>query len=408
LRLADVRGAVLQELAASGLAEHVGPGARIAIGVGSRGITNLAAIVGSVVDFWKARGCRPFLFPAMGSHAGATAEGQEQLLARYGIDAQTMGCPEVSCMDVAPTGVTESGIETFADKAALESDGILLINRIKWHTSFQGPVESGLAKMIAIGLGKIEGAKHCHRHARSLGMTNVIQQVARHNIATGKILGGVGILEDAYHNTAKVAALPAAHLIDRETELFALVQQWKAKIPLPLDILVLDEIGKNISGTGMDPKVVNRGVRGQYNPWPGIHKIQRILVRDLSAPTHGNAVGIGMADVAHDRAVAKVDSEVTWVNTATSGSLAAARIPMHYPSDRRCLEILAQTVESAPENVTIGWIRNSQELGEFALTENLRAEIERDPQLEIVGSAFALDFDSAGNLGSSPVPSRLH
>jgi hypothetical protein len=408
LRLADVRAAVQQELNASGLANRVPPGARVAIGVGSRGISNLAAIVGTVVDYWKSHGCRPFLFPAMGSHGGATAEGQRDVMARYGIDEQTMGCPVVSSMDVVSTGKTESGIPTFADMAAMESDGILLINRIKWHTSFLGPVESGLTKMAGIGLGKINGARHCHRHARSLGMENVIQQVARHNIATGKILGGVAILEDANHNTAKIAVVPADCLIEHETELLSLVQQWKAKIPMPLEILVLDEIGKNISGTGMDPKVVNRGVHGQYNPWPGIYRIQRILVRDLSATTHGNAVGVGMADIVHDRAVSKIDTKVTWVNTATSGSLAAARLPMHYPSDRVCLEILSQTVESAPEDATIGWIRNSLELGEFAFSENLRAEIEANPALEIAGPPFELDFDDSGNLMASPVPSRLH
>ena len=169
--------------------------------MGSRGIANLSTIVKSTVEYWLAKGHRPFLFPAMGSHGGATAEGQRQVMARYGIDESTMGCPVVSQMDVVPTGIAESGIETFADRAAMASDGILLINRIKWHTSFQAAVESGVTKMAAIGLGKIDGARSCHRLARSLGLERVIQLAARQNLATGKILGGLAILEDASHHT---------------------------------------------------------------------------------------------------------------------------------------------------------------------------------------------------------------
>jgi hypothetical protein len=174
------------------------------------------------------------------------------------------------------------------------------------------------------------------------------------------------------------------------------------RIPVPaLDILILDEIGKDISGTGMDTKVVNRGVIGQYNPWPGTPRIERIYLRDLSPATHGNAVGIGMADMIHDRLLAKVDPESTWVNAVTSGSLAAVRTPIHYPSDRKCIETLAQTVgKSGPGEVTLGWIRNSLELGLLALSENLRGKIVEDPALEILGLPFALDFDAEGNLVS--------
>lgn len=402
-RLPDVRTAVQQEWAASGLADRVKPGARLAIGVGSRGISNIAAIVGSTVDFWLSRGCRPFLFPAMGSHGGATAEGQEQVLARYGIDASTMGCPIVSRMEVVSNGLSDAGVETYADQAAMESDAILLINRIKWHTSFQGAVESGLTKMAAIGLGKIDGAKAAHRHARALGLERVITSVAQQNLATGKLLGGLGILEDANHHTAKVAALTAENWIEGEKQLFSLVKSWMGRIPLPLDILMLDEIGKNISGTGMDMKVVNRGIEGQYNPWPGTPVIKRIFLRDLSAATHGSAVGVGFSDVIHDRLLARIDDQSTWINAITSGSLAAARVPVHYPSDRACLEMLAQTVgRSKAGQVTAGWLRNSLELGHLALTENLRDEIAKDANLEIVGPAFELDFDAAGNLSGLP------
>lgn len=404
LRLKDIRGAVHHELEAAGLAAAGGKSnAHIAIGIGSRGIANLATIVKSVVEFFLARGHRPFLFPAMGSHGGATAEGQRQVMARYGIDESIMGCPVVSQMDVVSTGITESGIATFADKAAMASDGILLINRVKWHTSFLGAVESGVTKMAAIGLGKIDGARCCHRHARSLGMEKVIRSVAQHNLATGKILGGLAILEDASHHTARIAALAAENLIAQEEELLATVKSRMGRIPVPeLDVLILDEIGKDISGTGMDTKVVNRDVQGRYNPWPDTPRIQRIYLRDLSAATHGNAVGIGMADIVHDRLFDKVDPESTWVNAVTSGSLAAVRTPIHYASDRQSIETLAQTVGKADAGeVTMGWIRNSLELGQLALTENLRAQIEANPSLEILGPAFPLEFDGEGNLAGS-------
>lgn len=405
-QLADVAGSVRSELESSGIAERArrnraGSG-QIAIGIGSRGIANLSVMVRSVVDFWSGTGWRPFLFPAMGSHGGATAEGQREVLERYGITEASMGCPVVSQMDVVATGVTESGIATFADKVAYAADGIFLINRVKWHTSFQGTVESGVTKMAAIGLGKIDGARACHRLARSLGMEEVIREAARQNIATGKILGGLGILEDASHHTARVAVLTDDRMIEGEEQLLATVRSWMGRIPVPaVDILILDEIGKDISGTGMDTKVVNRGVMGQYNPWPDTPRVERIYLRDLSKATHGNAVGIGMADMVHDRLAAKVDPGSTWVNAVTSGSLAAVRMPVHYATDRKCLETLAQTVGKADtREATFVWMRNSLELGRLMMSENLRGQIEANPALEIEGPAAALKFDAEGNLVS--------
>jgi hypothetical protein len=403
-RLSKIAASVRTELDASGfatwLSQRKGGPADVAIGIGSRGIANLATIVKSTVDFFVAAGHRPFLFPAMGSHGGATAEGQREVLARYGITEETIGCPVISQMDVVSTGETESGIPSFADKAAMASDGILLINRIKWHTSFQGTVESGVTKMAAIGLGKIDGARACHRIARSLGMEKVIREVAQRNIATGKLMGGLAILEDASHHTARVAAVAADRMVEVEEQLLETVRSWMGRIPVPaLDLLVLDEIGKDISGTGMDTKVVNRGVHGQYNPWPNTPRVERIYLRDLSKATHGNAVGIGMADVVHERVFRKVDPGSTWVNAVTSGSLAAVRMPIYYPSDRRCIETLAQTVGKADtREVTIGWVRNSLELGLIALSENLRPQIEANPSLEVTGTAFPLSFDTDGNL----------
>lgn len=398
----DIPDAVQREVGP--IAARVSPGAHIAIGVGSRGIGNLAEIVRSVVGVFQSRGARPFLFPAMGSHGAATAEGQAMVLAHYGIDDATMGCPVVSSFDVISLGRTGLGIEAFAGRDAWESDGIFVINRVKWHTSFEGAIESGVSKMLALGLGKIEGARTCHGHARSLGMEAVIRSVAGHLLASGKVLGGLAVLEDAYHDTAQLTALGADGLIERESELLRLVKSWMGRLPVPaLDVLIVDEIGKNISGTGMDLKIVNRGVHGQYNPWPDTPLVQRIFVRSLSELSYGNGMGIGLADAIHDRVLERIDVNAGRINAMTSGSLAAVRTPLHFPSDRECLELLMATVGKFDDGaVTIGWIRNTLELGTLALSENLAEEIAKNPALEIAGQAFPLAFDGDGNLERFP------
>jgi hypothetical protein len=403
-RLEDIPAGVSRELRSSGISSRLSPGTRVAIGVGSRGISNLAEIVRSVVDFFSGSGFRPFLFPAMGSHGAANAAGQAKVLSHYGIDESTMGCPVVSSFDVISLSRTPDGIETFAGKDAWESDGIFVVNRVKWHTSFEGAIESGVSKMLALGVGKIEGARCCHGHARRLGMEAVIRSVAGHLLASGKILGGLAIVEDAYHDTAQVTALAADGLIEREVELLRLVKSWMGKLPVPaLDVLIVDEIGKNISGTGMDLKVVNRGVHGEYNPLPDTPRVERIFIRSLSELSYGNGVGIGLADVIHDRVLERIDVNAGRINATTSGSLAAVRTPLHFPSDRECLELLSATVGKFESgDVTMGWIRNTLDLGVVALSENLAGEIEKNPALEIAGPPFALAFDQEGNLGAFP------
>jgi hypothetical protein len=399
-KLADIPAAVAREMEGANVIAGLSPGARIAIGVGSRGIANIAEVVRATVDFFQRTGFRPFLFPAMGSHGAATAAGQASVLAHYGIDEASMGCPVVSSFDVVSLGRTGSGVEVFAGKDAWASDGIFVINRVKWHTSFDGAIESGVSKMLALGLGKIAGAESCHGHARRLGMDPVIQSVAGHLISTGQILGGLAILEDAHHDTAQLTALTARDLIEREKELLALVKSWMGKIPVPaLDVLIVDEIGKNIAGTGMDLKVVNRGVHGQYNPYPNTTRIERIFIRGLSDLSYGNGVGIGLADVIHDRVLEKIDVNAGRINARTSGSLAAVRTPLHFPSDRECLDLLCATVgKFDPADITMGWIQNTLELGSIALTENLRDEIAKNPMIEVTGPAFMMQFDAGGNI----------
>jgi len=278
--LQDIPGTARRELEQAGFASRLQPGSRIAIGVGSRGISNLAVIVRAVVDYWKSASMRPFIFPAMGSHGGATAEGQAGVLAHFGITESSMGCPIVSSLEVVRLAKTPEGIATSMDRAAFESDGVMLIGRVKWHTDFSGRIESGLYKMMAIGLGKLDGAQRYHAYGHKIGLERVIRSVGRQVLASGKILGGLAILEDAYHHTAQLTAVPVEVMEQKEEELLELVKSWMARIPVPeIDILIMDEVGKNISGAGMDTKVVNRTMYGNYNAWATGPNNERFIVR---------------------------------------------------------------------------------------------------------------------------------
>jgi hypothetical protein len=398
-RLASIPDEVQKQLSASGFGANLKPGARIAIGVGSRGISNIATIVRAVVDYWKSKGFNPFIFPAMGSHGAATAEGQADVLAHLGVHEATMGCPVISALEVVSVGKTEEGLEAFMDKNAFESDGVFLIGRVKWHTDFAGKIESGLFKMMAIGLGKFAGAQRYHTWAYKIGLERVIRQVGRQVLSSGKILGGLAILEDANHNTAQLTAVPVDRMESKEEELLLLAKSWMGRIPFELDILILDEIGKIFSGAGMDTKVVNRSVQGEYNPWDTAPEFKRIYLRDLSSQSYGNAVGLGMADVIHSQMLPKIDWVPTRINSLTASTPAAIRTPIYFDSDRACLDVLWPTVGKFNESdVTIGWIGNSLEIGHLALSANLRSRVEAREDLEILGDEWDFPFDANGNL----------
>ena len=399
--IADIPGEVSRQLSMASFGPNLKPGSRIAIGVGSRGIRNIATIVRATVDYWKGRGMQPFLFPAMGSHGAATAAGQADVLAHYGIDESTMGCPVVSQLDVVSLGKTDDGIEAFLDKAAYEADGVMMVGRVKWHTDFAGKIESGLFKMMAIGLGKFAGAQRYHTYAYKLGLEKVVRTVGRQVLASGKIIGGLAILEDANHNTAKLAAVPVATMEQDEEKLLVEVKSWMGRIPFDIDILILDEIGKNYSGAGMDTKVVNRGVTGLYNPWDTAPRIERIYVRGLHPDSYGNASGVGLADIVHDRLVNAIDWKPSYINSLTSSVPSAVRLPIHFPSDQECIEKLAQTVGKLDmSTVTFAWIANSLDIKLLALSENLRSEIEKRHDLEIVEEPIPFTWDGEGNMNS--------
>lgn len=398
LRLSDVGAEARQQLERSGFAARLRPGARVAIGVGSRGIANIALIVRSTAEYWRAHGIAPFIFPAMGSHGAATPEGQADVLARFGITEQAMGCPIVSRADVVSLGRTDDGIEVFMDATAHDADAVMIVARVKWHTNFNGRVESGLMKMMAIGLGKFAGAQKYHTHAQRLGLEHVIRTVGRRVLQSGTMIGGMAIVEDAHHNTAKLDAVPAEWMEQRDEENLALAKSWMPGLPCDLDILIVDEMGKNISGTGMDAKVVNRGPSSEYNPWAGLPSIRRIFVRDLDPRSHGNAVGIGMADVTTERLVRAIDWEPTRINALSSGMPSRIRVPAHFATDRECLQWVAATAGKVDlAELTYGWIRNTLELDRLAITHNLRDDL--GPHAEVTGE-IQVTWDERGNLVS--------
>ena len=399
--LPDVAAEVHDQMRAAKWAASVRRGSRIAVGVGSRGIRNIDVIVKAVVDFWKSREVKPFIVPVMGSHGAATAQGQADVLAHYGINERSMGAPVQSSLEVVPVGKTPEGIAVSMDRLAFKSDGVMLCGRVKWHTDFQGPLESGIHKMMAIGLGKWEGAKRYHRWALTIGMEQVIRSVGAVVLSTGKMLGGLAILEDARHNTAGVRALGAAGMVDEEESLLRLVKSWKGDLPGEhVDFLIVDEIGKDISGAGMDTKVVNRGGDGP-NLWKHVPIVLRIFVRDLSRNTYGNAIGMGMADVVHDRLVEKVDYEATWVNALTASEPSPGFTPLHFATDRECIERVLPTCGKADTaDCTLVWIRNTLELGHALVSENILPQILDNPAIHVLGKPRKLPFDAKGNLVS--------
>ncbi len=408
--IGDIRNQVQTELSQSGIASRVPKGGRVAIGVGSRGISNLATIVKSVVDFWKGQGAQPFIIPAMGSHGAATCEGQADVLAHYGIHEATMGVPVISSLDVVSVGETPEGIEAFVDKAAFESDGIFLVSRVKWHTDFVGAIESGLFKMMAIGLGKFAGARRYHTYAYRMGLERMILSVGEKVFSSGKILGGLAIEEGAHHETAGLTVVSAAEgcaaMLHKEEEILREVKSWKANLPAnEIDVLIVDEIGKNVSGAGMDTKVINRSVTGHANSFPDVPIVHRVYARGLSDLTYGSAVGVGLADVVHDRLLAHTDWNPTYINSLTASTPSAIKTPIHFPSDREALAAIAPTVgRNNLAEVTYCRIQNTMELIDLAVSENLVPSLASN--VEIVSDPFEAKFDKHGDLESFVAPSE--
>jgi hypothetical protein len=277
---------------------------------------------------------------------------------------------------------------------------VLMVNRVKWHTDFSGKIESGLCKMSAIGIGKLAGAQQYHAFGHRIGLEQVIRSVYRQVAKSGKLLGGLAVLEDANHAPAKLVAVRSEELEPREEQLLELVKSWMARVPVEtLDLLIVDQMGKNISGTGMDTKVVNRNIHGGGNCFDTAPFIHRVFAREMSDLSCGNAVGVGLADIVNDRLLAKIDWDATYLNSLTACTPPGIRIPIHFPTDRECATKIGPTAGRLDlTELTIGWIANTNELRRLALSENLLGEIGKDARLEILSEPVELPFDAEGNL----------
>jgi len=384
-----VRGALAQVMAT------IPPGARVCLAVGSRGIDRIDQVVRAVVDRIREAGASVFIVPAMGSHGGATADGQLEVLAEYSITPESMGCEIRSSMETVELGEVGPGIPVFLDRNAFEgADAIVPINRVKVHTDFTGPVESGLMKMIAIGLGKQKGADTFHRQGFTV-FHELIPAVAAHTLALAPIPFGLALVENGHARLLHVEAVPADRIATREPELLVMATDALARIPLAeIDVLVLDEIGKDISGLGMDSNVVGRYYAGPTGLPPAV---QRIVVRDLTASTEGNAVGIGMADVVLGRAVAKVDRRKTYMNCITAKTPEGARVPLTVDTDREALAIaLACCLKVTPQNSRIVRVRDTKHLEMLFVSAPALPELLATGSCEVVGPLRPIAFDEAG------------
>ena len=398
--LADPEGATVSALKSLSLERARLSGKRIAVAAGSRGITNLREIVRGACRWLRALGAAPFVFPAMGSHGGATAEGQRRVLAEYGVTPEFTGAEVRSSMETVTLGVTPEGIPVFMDRAASESDGVLVINRVKPHTRFSGRIESGLVKMMAIGMGKAEGAREYHRLALEHGFERLFRSVAGTVLASGKIVAGIAVVENSQHQPAVIRAAQPAAIVSLEEELLALAKTMVPRIPFPrLDVLVVDEIGKNISGAGMDTKVIGRGLGTTPGEAPAIGLI---YARSLTEESDGNSLGVGMADLIHERLYQKAEIEKMYVNARTSLNPEMARMPMRFGSDREALGFALSVVGApGPGEQRVVLIRNTLSLDRVLVSEALAQESRELSGWSLSPQSEPLEFDADGNL---PLP----
>jgi hypothetical protein len=371
----------------------------VAVAAGSRGIDRYSEVVAEVVATLKAAGARPFVMPAMGSHGGGTGPGQVEVLETLGITEASAGAPVVSNVEAVEVAQAPLGFPVLTAKDALEADAVVLVNRVKPHTDFASPTfGSGLMKMAAIGLGKIEGAFACHRAASRHGHEKVIREAARIVIGRLPRLLGVALVEDARHHLARVEVLSGPEIEGGEPALLAQARAFMPSLPFPeIDVLILDEIGKNVSGAGMDTNIVGRGVDGL----PRADRrtaVRTLYVRGLTPETHGNAVGIGLADVVRTRLVREMDPKSTYTNALSAMTPAMVRTPMHFDSDAECLGAALRMSGASETEARIVRVRNTLALDRLVVSAALAPAVRDRDDLRVVGPERDWAFDSGGNL----------
>ena len=399
-RLEDVPAAVHAQLARLELAERLRPGQSVAITAGSRGIAQIDVILHTIVEHLHTLGARPFIVPAMGSHGGGTAAGQRRLLESYGIRDDRLGCPIRSSMETVIVCQAAEGFPVHFDRQAMEADHVLVCGRVKPHTNFAGPIESGLMKMLLLGLGKCEGAKIYHRAFADFGFEQIIRSVAAEVLHRCHILGGLAIVENAYDQTALIEAVAPADFEAREKELLVLARQWLPRLPFPqVDVLLIDRIGKDISGVGFDPNVAGRKFNDHKAVAGESPQVKRIALRGLSAQSDGNAIGMGMAEFCRSRLLRQADLAATRLNVLTSGHVSAAMCPLDYETDRQMLDVALGTLGLVePQDARLLWIADTSHLAEVECSAAYLDEARRRADLEILGPPRPLPLDAAGNL----------
>jgi len=405
-QVTDIPGEVAAQLASLGLQDHVKPGQSVAITAGSRGIANIHLVIKALVEHFKSLGAEPFIVPAMGSHGGGAAEGQRKIIEGYGITETFCGCPIRASMETVVVCQAAEGFDVHFDKHAFGADHVVVCGRVKPHTGFYGDIESGLMKMMLIGLGKHAGARIYHRAIKDYSFGQIVRSVAREVLAKCRVVAGVAVVENGYDETAKIKAVAPHEFEDREKELLVLAKKWLPTLPFKTaDLLLIDEIGKNISGTGMDTNVVGRKYLdhvAREDEWP---KIRSIIIRGLTKETHGNATGIGLSEFALTRAIDATDIEVTRTNCLTGGHATGAMIPIHYPTDRKLLDVALPIIGlTEPVDAKLMWIHNTLEVAEVECSAAYLDEARTRDDLEIISDLRPLPFDQSGVL---PAATRL-
>lgn len=395
----ELAGVVTRELDREEIGGKILPGQKIAITCGSRGITHYAVMARAMVDFVKFKGAEPYIVASMGSHGGATAEGQLQILRDYGITEEAMGCPVKSSMETVEIGLSAVRKQPVRiDKYASEADGILLFNRVKPHTSFRGRYESGLMKMMAIGLGKQHGAENIHHQSPGI-MHELVEEYGRAVMENCPILGGIAIVENAYDETYLVKGLSPEEIITEEPKLRDLSYETIAHLLFDeCDVLVVDKIGKNFSGDGMDPNISGRFVQPQY--CSGGIDAEKVVILDLSDETHGNAQGIGLAEVTTRRLFNKMKLEMTYPTGVTNTFLHLMKIPMIMDNDREALQLALCCCPDAEDQTNMKMIRipNTAHIDVIEISEGMLPLAKANPNIEILSEPYELAFDENGNL----------
>lgn len=399
-KVADVPGEVCRQLQRLQLERRVQRGQRVAITAGSRGIAHMAEILRTLVEYFRGLGAEPFVVPAMGSHGGGTAEGQRQVLAAYGITESSVGCPILAGMETVVVCRSAEGFPVHFDRHAYQADHVMVVNRIKPHTRFTGDIESGLMKMLLIGLGKCEGARVYHRAIMDYSFGQIIRSVAREVVARCRILAGLALVENAYEQTAWIEGVRPEDFESREPQLLALARQWMARLPFDrVDVLLVDRIGKDISGTGLDTNVVGRKFNDHHaveGEWP---RVKLIGLRGLTAKTHGNAVGLGIAEFCKTRLLREMDLPATRLNALVAGHISAAMLPLDYETDAEMLNhMLAATGLAEPPQARLLWIRDTLHLDEVECAAAYWDEAQSRKDLEVLTPLRPLPLDEQGNL----------